>query len=77
MQQFLIEELKQQILESESHNNQLKSRRLTNNRPLPLENNHMGDGINGSLSEGAGFDEIDGHMESAQPVPEEQDVPVE
>lgn len=37
MQQMMIEEIKEQILQFEAQNDQLRGRRATNARPLPLE----------------------------------------
>ena len=81
MQHFIIEELKQQILELQSQNNQLKQRRPTNQRPLPLDatatngdgfDSQMGDGIAGaSQSEGA----PDGDLAALQNAAQQEAVP--
>lgn len=41
MSSYIIEDLKNKILEAQSVNNQMRQRRPTQHRPLPIENSHQ------------------------------------
>lgn len=82
MQQFMIEEIKEQIIQFEQQNDQMRDRRATNNRPLPLETQEQAEAFNSEIGEGIAASASEAQPEEfppmdAQEVPPAEEQPAE
>lgn len=58
MSSYIIEDLKQKILELQSTNNQMRQRRPTQHRPLPIENQPKAAAIEGGAGDAAAIQDV-------------------